>query len=45
MIANVVRDHWPAEIAGADLQSPDLIRDIEAARTALLGALDLAQLA
>jgi succinylarginine dihydrolase len=45
VIANVVRDHWPAEIAGGDLQSPGLIRDVEAARTALLAALDLTQLA
>jgi succinylarginine dihydrolase len=44
-IAEVVRHHWPVEIASAGLQSPALIRDIEAARAALLETLDLAQLA
>ena len=43
-IAEVVRLHWPVEIANADLQSPALIRDIEAARAALLEALDLSEL-
>ena len=45
LIADVVRRHWPVEIANADLQSPALIRDIEAARAALLEALDLSELA
>ena len=43
-IAEVVRAHWPVEIANADLQQPALIRDIEAARSALLEALDLTEL-
>jgi succinylarginine dihydrolase len=44
-IADVVRRHWPAEIAIDALHSPALIRDIEAARAALLDTLDLGQLA
>jgi succinylarginine dihydrolase len=44
-IAEVVRTHWPVEIANHELQRPALIRDIEAARAALLEALDLAELA
>jgi len=44
-IADVVRRHWPAEIANDALHSPALIRDIEAARAALLDTLDLGQLA
>ena len=32
------RGHWPVEIDNADLQKPALIRDVEAARAALLGA-------
>jgi succinylarginine dihydrolase len=44
-IADIVRTHWPVEIANAELQKPALIRDIEAARGALLDALDLAALA
>ena len=43
-IADLVRRHWPVEIANGDLQAPALIRDVEAARAALLQALDLAQL-
>jgi succinylarginine dihydrolase len=43
-IAEVVRLQWPVEIANAELQSPTLIRDIEAAHRALLEALDLADL-
>ena len=45
LIADVVRRHWPVEIANADLQSPALIRNIEAARAALLEALGLTELA
>ena len=37
--------HWPAEIDNDDLQTPALIRDVEAARAALLDALDLTELA
>jgi succinylarginine dihydrolase len=44
-IAEVVRRHWPAEIAGDDLQSPSLVRDVEAARAALIAQLDLGELA
>jgi succinylarginine dihydrolase len=44
-LAEVVRTHWPVEIDNADLQSPALIRDVEAARGALLDSLDLQQLA
>ena len=43
-LAHVVREHWPVEIANDDLQSPALIREVEAARAALLQALDLRQL-
>jgi len=43
-LAEVVRAAWPVEIANSDLQSPPLIRDIEAARAALLQALDLSAL-
>jgi succinylarginine dihydrolase len=43
-IADIVRTHWPVEIANAELQRPALIRDIEAARAALLEALDLTTL-
>jgi succinylarginine dihydrolase len=43
-IADVVRRHWPEQIHHSELQQPGLIRDIEAARAALLEALDLGQL-
>ena len=43
-LAEVVRAAWPVEIANSDLQSPPLIRDIEAARAALLQTLDLSAL-
>jgi succinylarginine dihydrolase len=43
-LAEVVRSHWPDEIDHAELEQPALIRDIEAARAALLEALDLAEL-
>ena len=43
-MAEVIRTHWPAEIDGGELQRPALIADIAAARTALLDALDLAEL-
>jgi succinylarginine dihydrolase len=43
-IADVVRRHWPEQIHHDDLQAPALIRDIEAARAALLNALDLPEL-
>ena len=44
-IADVVRRHWPVEIANAELHSAALIRDIEAARSALLETLGLTELA
>ena len=44
-IAEVVRTHWPVEIANDELQKPELIRSVEAARAALLKALDLTELA
>ena len=43
-IADVVRRHWPEQIHHSELQQPALIREIEAARAALLEALDLRQL-
>jgi succinylarginine dihydrolase len=44
-IAEVVRTHWPVEIANDELQKPELIRDVESARAALLEALCLGELA
>jgi succinylarginine dihydrolase len=44
-IAEVVRAHWPVEIRNDELQRPALIRAVEAARAALLNALDLSELA
>ena len=44
-LADVIRRHWPAEIANDDLQSPALVRDVEAARAALLDELGLSELA
>jgi succinylarginine dihydrolase len=44
-IAEVVRSHWPVEIANAELQAPALIRDVESARLALLDSLGLYELA
>jgi succinylarginine dihydrolase len=44
-IADVIRRHWPAEIANTDLQSPALVRDVESARSTLLEQLDLSELA
>ena len=44
-IAEIVRRHWPVEIDNRELQTPALIRDVEAARAALLEALDLTELA
>ena len=42
-VADVVRRHWPAEIANEDLQSESLVRDVEAARAALLEAVELSE--
>ena len=44
-IADVIRRHWPAEIANDDFQSAALVRDVEAARAALLDELGLSELA
>jgi succinylarginine dihydrolase len=43
-IADVVRRHWPEQIHHEELQKPALIAEIEEARAALLGALDLSEL-
>jgi succinylarginine dihydrolase len=43
-IAEVVAARWPERIHSDELREPALIRDIEAARAALLEALDLAEL-
>jgi succinylarginine dihydrolase len=44
-IAELVRRHWPEEVHNSELQQPALVGDVEAARRALLDALDLGQLA
>ena len=44
-IAAMIERHWPDAIAGDELTSPALIRDVEAARAALLESLDLGRLA
>ena len=44
-IADVVRQHWPEQIAHDALQRPELIADIERARSALLDTLGLSELA
>ena len=44
-IAEVVRKHWPEEIAHDELQKPALIADIERARGELLRTLELSELA
>ena len=44
-LAELIRRHWPVEIANADLQAPALVRDVEGARAALLQELDLGDLA
>jgi succinylarginine dihydrolase len=43
-IAEVVRRGWPEQIHHSELQQPVLIREVEAARAALLDALDLGQI-
>jgi succinylarginine dihydrolase len=45
LVADVVRRHWPEQIHNADLQQPVLIADVERARSALLEALGVAELA
>jgi succinylarginine dihydrolase len=44
-LAEVIRRTWPVEIDNADLRKASLIRDVEAARVALLEALELGSLA
>jgi succinylarginine dihydrolase len=44
-IADVIRRHWPEQIHHDDLQQPTLVADIERARSALLEALSLGELA
>ena len=44
-VAQVVDASWPEQIHHSELQQPALIRDIQAARAALLETLDLGQLA
>ena len=44
LLAKVIAEHWPEEIATAELQSTALIASVEAARLALLEALELAEL-
>jgi succinylarginine dihydrolase len=44
-VADVIRTRWPVEIGNDELQSPVLIRDVEAARVALLETLGLTSLA
>ncbi|MBV9527654.1 N-succinylarginine dihydrolase [Sphingomonas sp.] len=43
-IGEVVRAHWPEEIHSDALQAPAMVRDVEAARTALLDCVNLGQL-
>jgi succinylarginine dihydrolase len=43
-IAEIVGRHWPEQIHHSELQQPALIREVEAARAALLQTLDLGQL-
>jgi succinylarginine dihydrolase len=44
-LAQVIGRYWPEQISGSDIQSPSLIRDVEAARLSLLDTLGLAGLA
>ena len=44
-IAQLIRRTWPEQIHHEELHQPALIADIESARSALLAALDLSQLA
>jgi len=44
-LAEVISARWPEEIAIGDIQSPALVRDVEAARLSLLETLDLSGLA
>lgn len=44
-LSDVVRKHWPVEIANDDLKNPRLVEQVQSARLALLEALDLTELA
>jgi succinylarginine dihydrolase len=44
-LAQVVSGHWPDEISAADIQEATLIEQVERARSALLDALELSELA
>ena len=44
-LSEIVRRNWPVEIDNADLLNAALVRDVEAARSALLDGLDLSLLA
>ena len=44
-LADIVREHWPEQIASDELQRSALIAEVERARLSLLEALDLAELA
>jgi len=44
-MSDIVREHWPEQIHIEALRNASMIADIERARTALLGALDLTDLA
>ena len=44
-LSKVIDQHWPAEISADDIKQPALVHDIETARTALLDALGLGELA
>jgi succinylarginine dihydrolase len=44
-IADVIARHWPTQIVNTELTRPSLVRDVEAARTALLEALQIEELA
>jgi succinylarginine dihydrolase len=43
-LSEVVRRSWPVEIDNADLQKASLVQDVEAARAALLDAMNLVEL-
>ncbi|MFN5823717.1 MAG: N-succinylarginine dihydrolase, partial [Sphingomonadales bacterium] len=44
-IADVLASHWPEAIAPSDLGRPEMVEQVQAARTALLSACDLSELA
>jgi succinylarginine dihydrolase len=44
-LGELIGQHWPEQVDYADLQQPALIREVEAARGALLDALELTELA